>query len=100
MRIWPISAEYTWYLKRDWAGSFLSLAKHDLDACLAAGIPYVPLCHVSPVQEGNADQGVELYRQLLAYARERAEAAGKELVSATLSQLCAETLAVGEDLLS
>ena len=90
MRVWPISAEYTWYLKRSRAESHLSLAKHDLDACLTAGIPFVPVCHVSPVQEGDADQGFGLYRKLLAHARERAETEGKRLVSATLSQLCSE----------
>lgn len=90
MRIWPISAEYTWYLKRDWAENFLNLARHDFDACLAAGIPFVPVCHVSPVQEGDPDQGFDLYRKLLAHARERVQAEGKRLVSVTLSQLCSE----------
>ena len=90
MRVWPISAEYTWYPKREWVESFIRLAKHDLDACLAAGIPFVPVCHVSPVQEGDAGQGFELYRRLLAYAHERAEAAGKQLVSVTLSTLCSQ----------
>jgi len=90
MRTWPISAEYTWYLKRDWAESFLNLARHDFDACLAAGIPFVPVCHVSPVQEGDVGQGFDLYRKLLAHARERVQAEGKQLASVTLSQLCSE----------
>ena len=88
LRTWPISAEYTWYLKREQATSFLDLAKHDLDACLAAGIPFVPVCHVSPVQEGDADQGFDLYRKLLAHAREVTEKAGRRLGSVTLSELC------------
>lgn len=96
MRTWPISAEYTWYLKREYAESFLGLAKHDLDACLAAGIPFVPVCHVSPVQEGDPGQGFDLYRKLLAHARTRAEAAGKRWVSVTLSQLCSEWRPDGE----
>ena len=90
MRTWPISAEYTWYLKRDQAAGFLNLAKHDFDGCLAANIPFVPVCHVSPVQEGDAEQGFDLYRELLAHARERVGAEGKQLVSVTLSQLCTE----------
>ena len=90
MRTWPISAEYTWYLKREHAASFLGLAKHDLEACLTAGIPFVPVCHVSPVQEGDADQGFDLYRKLLAHARKRMEAEGKRLISVTLAQLCSD----------
>jgi hypothetical protein len=50
----------------------------------------VPVCHVSPVQEGDAEQGFDLYRELLAHARERVAAEGKQLVSVTLSQLCTE----------
>ncbi|MCK5801630.1 MAG: polysaccharide deacetylase family protein [Lentisphaeria bacterium] len=90
MRTWPISAEYTWYLKRDRAESFLRLARHDFDACLDAEIPFVPVCHISPVQEGDPSQGFDLYRKLLAYARERVQDEGKQLVSVTLSQLCSE----------
>ena len=85
---WPISAEYTWYLRRECAHTFLDLAKHDFDACLAAGVPFVPVCHVSPVQEGDPDCGFDLYRRLLDYARMRTAAEGKELISVTLSTLC------------
>ncbi|MBT3381791.1 MAG: polysaccharide deacetylase family protein [Lentisphaerae bacterium] len=90
MWTWPISAEYTWYLKCEHAERFLALAKHDFEACLSAGIPFVPVCHVSPVQEGDAGQGFDLYRKLMAYVRQRVVEEGKRLVSITLSQLCAE----------
>ena len=87
MRTFPLSAEYTWYLTRDKYDAFLQLAKHDFDACLSAGIPFVPVCHVSPVQEGEADCGFDLHRELLAYARRAAEERGKRFVSTTLSEL-------------
>ena len=89
LRTWPISAEYTWYLKRDHYQAFLDLAKHDFDACLSAGLPFVPVCHVSPVHEGDEGCGFDFYRELITYARERAEAAGGQLVGITLSELCA-----------
>jgi hypothetical protein len=87
MRTFPLSAEYTWYLTRERFGAFLQLAKHDFDACLNAGIPFVPVCHVSPIQEGDADCGFALHRELLAHARERANSQGKRLVGAALSEL-------------
>jgi hypothetical protein len=85
-RQFPLSAEYTWYLQRDRFDAFLNLAKHDCAASLRAGIPFVPLCHVSPIQQGNADCGFALHRELLAYARHTAQELGQRLVSATLAE--------------
>ena len=87
MRTFPLSAEYTWYLKRDRFDVFLQLAKHDFDACLEAGIPFVPLFHVSPVQEGDEAAGFDLHRELLAHARKVTEQRGLRLVCTTLSEL-------------
>lgn len=87
MKTFPLSAEYTWYLTRDNYENFLRLAKHDFDACLAAGVPFVPLCHVSPVQEGDAGCGFDLHRELLAYARRRAEEENMLLRPVTLAEL-------------
>ena len=89
MRIFPLTAEYTWYLTRDQFDAFLQLAKHDFDACLNAGIPFVPLCHVSPVQEGDGDCGFALHRELLAYAREPRSNKENALVSTTLARVAA-----------
>jgi hypothetical protein len=85
-RQFPLTAEYTWYLKRDRFQAFLDLAKHDCAACLRAGIPFVPLCHVSPIQQGDADCGFTLHRELLAYAQHTARELGKRLVPATLAE--------------
>ena len=87
MRTFPLSAEYTWYLTRDKYDAFLQLAKHDFDACMREGIPFVPLCHVSPVQEGEGDCGFALHRELLAYARAAAERQGKRFLSTTLAEV-------------
>jgi hypothetical protein len=87
MRTFPLSAEYTWYPKRDGSDAFLQLAKHDFDACMEAGIPFVPVCHVSPVQEGDEGAGFDLHRELLAHARTATEQRGMRLVAATLPEL-------------
>jgi peptidoglycan/xylan/chitin deacetylase (PgdA/CDA1 family) len=89
VREWPLTADYTWYLTRERYAATLALAKHDFDACLAAGIPFVPICHVSPIQEGAGNCGFEFYRELLAYARRQTQAAGQKLASMTLAEVSA-----------
>jgi len=79
--------KYTWYLKRDQYDAGINLAKHDFDACLAAGLSFVPICHVSPIEEGDADCGYALYRELIRYAREQADKRGLTLVSATMANV-------------
>ncbi len=70
LRELPLTAEYTWYLDRDKFEEEYRLAVHDYDSCMHSGIPFVNICHVSPVQEGrDGNLGFELYRKLLAYAR-------------------------------
>jgi hypothetical protein len=85
IRTFPLSAEYAWYLTRNKYDAFLQLAKHDFDACMKEGIPYVPVCHVSPVQEGEGTCGFDLHRELIAHARAAAERDGRHFVSMTLA---------------
>lgn len=84
----PIAAEYTWYLKRQHYKKFLALAKHDVGACIDAGIPFVPVSHVSPIQQGDVDCGFDLYRELIGYARQKASELGMEFHAVTMSQSC------------
>jgi len=86
LRVLPLSAEYTWYLKQDQYSAFLELAKHDFAACLDARIPFVPVCHVSPILEGEGDIGLQLHRELLAFARATAAERGVDLEFRTLSE--------------
>lgn len=83
----PLTTEYTWYLDWDKFEVTLELAKHDFLSCMQAGIPFVTLSHVSPIQEGEEDAGFEFYRRLLVFAQERAEASGLQLQLTTLSEL-------------
>lgn len=87
LRRHPLTAEYTWYLTDKDYAVIRRLARHDLDACLAAGIPFVSICHVSPIQEGAGNRGFDLYTELVGYAREQARRAGVGCVSATLGEL-------------
>lgn len=88
LRTLPLTAEYTWYLKQSMFDATLQLAKHDFDSCLKAGIPFIPICHVSPIQEGGDNHGFKLYEELLKYARERAALHNLELRAMTLSEVC------------
>jgi hypothetical protein len=83
----PLTAEYTWYLKKDKFETFCNLAVHDFDACMKAGIPFVNLCHVSPILEGEDDLGFELYRRLFKHARDFEQTSGTVVQNLTLSEL-------------
>jgi len=87
MRELPIMAEYTWYLKREHYDMFLKLAKHDIDACISKGLPYIPICHVSPIEQGDPECGFDFYRELIAYARTEADKHGVSMVGTTMSNL-------------
>lgn len=63
----PLTAEYTWYLTSEMYSDFFELIKHDSTSCSSEGIPFVPICHVSPIQEGEDNSGFQLYRELLAF---------------------------------
>jgi peptidoglycan/xylan/chitin deacetylase (PgdA/CDA1 family) len=86
MRTLPLTAEYTWYLPRQKFDITMDLARHDFTACMRAGIPFVPVCHVSPVQQCEDDCGFDFYRQLLDFAREQAAANGEELELLNLAE--------------
>jgi peptidoglycan/xylan/chitin deacetylase (PgdA/CDA1 family) len=69
MKEFPLTAEYTWYLRKENFDKALSLAIYDYDACVDAQIPFVSLCHVGPIQEGDNELGFELYRRLLIHIK-------------------------------
>jgi peptidoglycan/xylan/chitin deacetylase (PgdA/CDA1 family) len=79
MRTLPLTAEYTWYLPLSKYSITMDLAHHDFTACMRAGIPFVPVCHVSPVQQCENNCGFDFYRELLDFAREQASANGEPL---------------------
>ncbi|MCX6984582.1 MAG: DUF2334 domain-containing protein [Lentisphaerae bacterium] len=84
----PLTAEYTWYLKKNNFDIILELAKHDLDACLENDIPFVPLSHVSPIQEGKDNLGFEFYSRIIAYGREKAGLLNKKFEAVTMAEAC------------
>ena len=81
----PLTSEYTWYLPWKNFDVALGLAKHDFRACIESAIPFVPICHVSPIQEGEGDSGFEFYRRLLDFARDQANSRGEKLDTLTLT---------------
>ncbi len=87
MRELPLTAEYTWYLKKDKFETFCNLAVHDFDACMKAGIPFVNLCHVSPILEGKDNLGLELYRRLFKHVKDFDQTSGNVVQSLTLSDI-------------
>ena len=80
----PLTCDYTWYLTREKYAQAMKLAEHDLDACLAADIPFVTVCHVDPVHEG---EGLRFLHELYELARAKAAAAGREPLFANLKDI-------------
>jgi len=66
----PLTTEYTWYLQDIMFEPTWRLARHDLEACLRAAIPFVQLCHISPIFQGQGDNGLKFYRRMFDFARE------------------------------
>jgi len=84
----PLTTDYTWYLTKDKYQASLELAKHDLAACIEAGIPFIPVSHISPIIECESGCGFELYRELVAHAKELAADKGLLLSFVTMTQAC------------
>jgi predicted deacetylase len=90
LRELPLTAEYTWYLGKDKFAAACQLAVHDFDACMKAKIPFVNVCHVSPLLEGEGDCGLELYRRLFQHIREFGAGPQGAVPSLTLSEIASK----------
>ena len=88
LRELPLTTEYTWYLGRANFDKEYDLAVHDFDCCMNSGIPFVNICHVSPIQEGSdGNLGFELYRKLFEYSKAGAEKSKHEIKTITLFEI-------------
>lgn len=86
----PLTCDYTWYLTPGKYEAAMRLAQQDFRQCLEADIPYITVCHVDPVYEG---EGIRFLRELFAFARTETARSGWELEFATLATI-AEKVAV------
>lgn len=84
----PLTCDYTWYLTAEKYQVMMQLAQHDFRQCLETDIPFITVCHVDPVYEG---EGIRFLQELFAFARTEAAKNGCELEFATL-QTIAEKL--------
>lgn len=80
------TADYTWYLTDDRFDKAFALARHDFEACREARIPFVVASHVSPIFEGDGDNGLEFYRNLIPLMQDRLREYNEPLNALTLAQ--------------
>ncbi len=73
----PLTCDYTWYLTEKKYAAAMRLAEHDFRQCLEADIPFVTVCHVDPVFEG---EGIRFLRELFAFARSEGANLGRKIV--------------------
>ena len=86
VREFPLTTDYAWFLPAERYAAAFGLARHDAESCFREDVPFVPVCHVSPVMEG---EGLRLWRELLAWMRSAAGDAGAALAPTTLGALAA-----------
>ena len=86
LKEFPLTADYTWYLKKENFDKAQALAFHDFDSCMGTGVPFVSLCHVGPVHEGDKGLGFELFKRIIQRSKEKKQ----KIKKVTLTQLSEE----------
>ena len=82
----PLTCDYTWDLHENHYDAMMALARHDCLQCLEHDLPFVTVCHVNPVFDG---EGLRFLHDLFQFAREAASAAGRPLHFGTLEEIAA-----------
>jgi peptidoglycan/xylan/chitin deacetylase (PgdA/CDA1 family) len=80
----PLTCDYTWYLTEEKYAAAMRLAQHDFRQCLEADIPFVTVCHVDPVFEG---EGIRFLRELFAFAHKEAPRMGRKITFANMDTI-------------
>ena len=82
----PLTCDYTWYLTPEKYAAAMRLAQHDFRQSIEADIPFVTVCHVDPVFEG---EGIRFLHELFEFARNEAARMGRELHFENLETIAA-----------
>ena len=80
----PLTCDYTWYLTPERYDLTMKMAMQDLQSCMELDIPFVTVCHVDPVHEG---EGLKFLHELYANARKMAADAGRDIEFVNLQTL-------------
>jgi len=80
----PLTCDYTWDLRDNHYDKVMALAQHDFLQSLENNLPFVTVCHVNPVFDG---EGIRFLHEFFQFAKETALAAGRELQFKTLEEL-------------
>ncbi len=80
----PLTCDYTWDLHDNHYAKVMDLAKHDFRQSLENDIPFVTVCHVNPVFDG---EGIRFLHEFYQFAKETTEAIGRKLQFTTLEEL-------------
>ena len=80
----PLTCDYTWDLHDIHYAQVMSMAQHDFRQCLENDLPFVTVCHVNPVFDG---EGIRFLHEFFQFARSATAMAGRELQFKTLEDL-------------
>jgi len=80
----PLTCDYTWDLHDNHYAKVMDMAQQDFRQCLENDLPFVTVCHVNPVFDG---EGIRFLHEFFQFAKETTAAAGRELQFKTLEEL-------------
>ena len=69
-KTYPLTTDYTWFLKQEAYDITLELAKFDIKRCKEIGLPYVPVTHVSPINLCDNGLGYKIYDDILSHLKD------------------------------
>ncbi len=80
----PLTCDYTWYLTPERYALTMKMAMQDMQSCMQQDIPFVTVCHVDPVHEG---EGLKFLKELYGNARKLAADANRDIEFVNLKTL-------------
>ena len=80
----PLTCDYTWDLHNNHYDKVMAMAQHDFRQSLENDLPFVTVCHVNPVFDG---EGIRFLHEFYQFAKDTTAAAGRELQFKTLEEL-------------
>ena len=72
-KTYPLTTDYSWFLLDEDFNLTFSLAKHDIDRCAELDLPFIPVCHVSPINLCPHGNGYKMYDLMIDYMKDNYE---------------------------
>ena len=85
----PLTCDYTWDLHENHYNKVMALAQHDFRQSVENDIPFVTVCHVNPVHDG---EGFRFLHEFYQFAKDYCKSVGRDLQFKRLEEIASLTL--------